>query len=327
MRNEIFRLLKSKTIWAASLIAIVVFFAFAMLYSAECVSSENKIYHDIESYASAEEIPALIEELKEARDAIDGEEEKFKESTDYVDQCIAIYEYLYEHEISYETFERDYATIIGASDYEDSFVSYAGEMLDLSGNLLMLLSVISATLIVCNDFEAGVEKNVYGTNRDRSGLFKGKLGACLLYDAAMMLLFIVLTLVTSTQFATPAANLICFFENRLIVVGPQVYVFLNCLFQFASMVPTALLILGISSMMKNTYANLVTCVAACAVPRLLSLLHNVSSRNWYVLAMPLMDMFAGYYPSWVFLIMYFAELLVSLAFFFIGFNVFSRRNI
>lgn len=327
MYKELFRLTKSKVLWFIFAIVIFIFFVFAMEYCLNSTSKDNYIYHSISEYISTDEIPNYISNLENVKTFLDSSDADYEQNLQNINQSIAIYNYLYKHEISYDEFKNSYSVYMGMFVKSDNRVLYTEYMLNISSALAALSLIACSTILVCYDFNSDLYKNIYGTNMKRSKIYKSKLSAYLIFAAIILIVLFLLTFITSFQCNILTANMICFFGNTLFVIKSSSYIALNYLMQVLNIVPFVALIFGFASSIKNTYVNLALCTLSCFIPLTLSYLNNLLGRNWYVLRMGLINMFNGFYPCRIFIIVFLIEVLISALLFVVGNKIFKKRNL
>lgn len=333
-RKNLFRIAKSKVLWIFCAIALIVFFAFAAEYSVNASTVENHIAFYVSEYDTIDDIPVYVEELEGMKEELeysktseDYDEDDYQEELLVIEHSIAIYNYLYQNKITYDQFRQLYATQAGMYIKSDNRAEYTEEMQDISSVLLLVLLTLCSTILVCNDFSSDLYKNIYGTNVKRVKIYRSKFLACLIFAAAVLLVLFILTVITSLQFKFIAPYMICFLGDELFVLSSPLYIFLMYIVRIIDLLPYIAVIFGISSMIKNTYLNLLLCTASCLVPYLLSYMTVYFGRNWYVLNMGLIYMFNGYYPSWIFIVVYLAKVIAAFLCCLAGYRRFKSRNL
>lgn len=327
MVKELFRLTKSKVLWCIVALIIIVFFAFAIEYCVNSSTMDNYIYHSISEYKSIDDIPSHIDELEDVKLFLESKDDNYEQNLQDIEQSIAIYKYLYENGISYNEFKSLYSVYMGMYDKSNNRVNYTEYMLNISTALLLVSLIICSTLLTCYDFSSDLYKNIYGTNAKRTKIYNNKLLAYLIFATIVITVLFLLTFITSLQCNIMTRNMLCFWGNKLFVLKSSTYIFLNYLMQIVSVCPFIILIYGFSSAIKNTYLNLFLCPTFCLVPFLMSNLNTLLGKNWYVLRMGLINMFNGFYPFWVFLIVFIIELGLAVLCFILGNRNFIKRDL
>ena len=151
LKAELFRLVKSKTMWAVTTIAIAAVFAFSVYYDNNLVVCDKYIDSRISEYSSVEEIP---EEITVFENRIENEDNEVQIS--YYEQVILIYNYLYENQISYAELTANYATALGRWYYSDDSVSYSETMIEKCAYIICAAMIICAAVLIASDFGGNI---------------------------------------------------------------------------------------------------------------------------------------------------------------------------
>ena len=156
---------------------------------------------------------------------------------------------------------------------------------------------------------------------------KSKLYAYLIFFAFLEGVLLIFTLITSMQFDNTTSNVICFWGNNLFILKSNYYIIFNYISQLLGTIPFVALFFGIALMMKNTYLNITASVSAFAIPYALSLFTEVLGRDIYAVKMGLINALNGFYPSWIFILTYSVEVLVSIVFVILGIIIYKQRDL
>lgn len=324
MKKELFRIYKSKTSWIVLFIAIIVFFVFSINYALRANHYDNYIYHGVSEYKTIDEINEHIDRLEHNALLLDENDTVNKA---YIEQTILIYKFLYENEISYSEFQTDYSVYMSMYEESENKIIYTEHMLNIVSCVCLLSTIVISVLIISNDFSSGLYKNVFGTNKLRKNIIKSKLYAYLIFFAFLEGVLLIFTLITSMQFDNTTSNVICFWGNNLFILKSNYYIIFNYISQLLGTIPFVALFFGIALMMKNTYLNITASVSAFAIPYALSLFTEVLGRDIYAVKMGLINALNGFYPSWIFILTYSVEVLVSIVFVILGIIIYKQRDL
>ncbi len=333
LKAELFRLVKSKTMWAVTIIAIAAVFALSVYYANNTVSN-GYICRAITEYSSVEDIPEEIALLEKSIENEDDEGE-----IAYYEQVILIYNYLYENQISYEELTENYATAFMRWYLSDDAVSYVDlYMAENCSYVICAAMIICAAVLISSDFGGNMYKTVFGTNKSRAAILRGRFFAYLIYFAALFVVTMFIIAVTSSQYGLPFKYIICSMSGSVFVISPVAYIIITFALWAVFLLGYVAAIFGISACFKNIFAALafpaayyggVVALSGAYYSdvALLSKVGSVFGEKIYTLNDVSYGLLSGTYSPWCYITAFIVKLIFAAIFIAIGTAVYKKRQL
>lgn len=259
MRKEFTRVLKQPLIFLVYLILITGLIGFSFLYASRIVQTTDYAGAQssrISEYDETGDIPGMIENLNEALDRLDEDDAFYDRQVALLEESILIYDFLYEHDISYDEFARP-STLGGYQDNPIRFMQYHMEVL-LSGIIFFL--IILALSFVNYEHATGVYKFIYGTEESRLTIIKRKFLAYALHVGLILFITIFILYVFSEALSQP-------FDWLIFVWNGRVYGFTTGMYQWMVLGSVGVVAIffglgffAIALYSKNIFVALTTCI-------------------------------------------------------------------
>lgn len=248
MKNEIFKIIRTNPFVLIWIIFIIFIFSFGISYMNKKDSFE-RAFESVYTYDNQEQLKQIIDlKNNELNTYISKTNSNFyEEEINGLKEEIALYEYLYENNISYDSFVISNEIQI----YENDKIGFITYMLSFMQIVLLLIFVCINVFIFNEDFSSGMYKYIYGRNIKRNKIIINKTLISSIISIVLIAISIIVTVSLSISYDKNAEYIIYKIGMNIVSIKYTKVILLHIISFIIELLLSNLLIIGISLLSKK----------------------------------------------------------------------------